>query len=280
MFDILEKINKRPEPFEFYTTPELWNDEYISRQMLDFHLNDDVDLASRNKTFVNRSVNWIIKKLNIGTETKVCDFGCGPGLYTTPFAEAGAEVTGIDLSNNSITYAKRLAKEKDLSINYVLNNYLDFDTEVKFDVITMIFCDFSVLSPDQRVNLLNKFRKFLKPDGALLLDVSSDNFFNIAEPKQTYDRVQSDGFWSPDPYFVFENSFKYDDIKLFLSKFTIVEKNKFRESYNWLQCYNMDSLSKLLSENGFTIQQTFANVAGDNLKDDSNEICVIAKLSE
>ena len=28
----------RPEPFSDYTTPELWDDEHISEQMLRFHL--------------------------------------------------------------------------------------------------------------------------------------------------------------------------------------------------------------------------------------------------
>ena len=32
MFRKLEKINKRPMPFEFYTASELWTDEHIIRR--------------------------------------------------------------------------------------------------------------------------------------------------------------------------------------------------------------------------------------------------------
>jgi hypothetical protein len=38
MFEELKKINERPKPFEFYTASDLWTDEYISKQMLSYHL--------------------------------------------------------------------------------------------------------------------------------------------------------------------------------------------------------------------------------------------------
>ncbi|UCE24654.1 MAG: class I SAM-dependent methyltransferase, partial [Candidatus Zixiibacteriota bacterium] len=80
MFDKLEKINQRPKPFEFYTAETLWNDEHISKQMLDYHLNEDVDLASRNRAFVEKSASWIVSHFQVGSGVRICDFGCGPGL--------------------------------------------------------------------------------------------------------------------------------------------------------------------------------------------------------
>ena len=56
VFTQLEKINIRPEPFEFSTVAELWTDEHISKQMLTCHLNGENDLASRNITFIDKSV--------------------------------------------------------------------------------------------------------------------------------------------------------------------------------------------------------------------------------
>ena len=42
MFEELENINARPEPFEFYTAGDLWTDEHTSKQMLSFHLNEGI----------------------------------------------------------------------------------------------------------------------------------------------------------------------------------------------------------------------------------------------
>ena len=128
MFEELENINTRPKPFEFYTASDLWTDEHTSKQMLSFHLNEEIDVSSRNAAFIDRSVEWIASHFNVGAGTKIADFGCGPGLYTTRLAQRRAIVTGIDFSENSINYAKKVAAEKGLKINYVLANYLDFET--------------------------------------------------------------------------------------------------------------------------------------------------------
>ena len=76
-------INSRPKPFEFYTASDLWTDEHTSQQMLAYHLKEDIDVSSRNAKFIDRSVEWICTHFNVTAETKIADFGCGPGLYTS-----------------------------------------------------------------------------------------------------------------------------------------------------------------------------------------------------
>ena len=44
MFDKLKEINSRPRPFQFYTAEELWANEHTSKQMLKYHLNEEIDL--------------------------------------------------------------------------------------------------------------------------------------------------------------------------------------------------------------------------------------------
>jgi hypothetical protein len=56
VFEELEKINTRPKPFEFYTASDLWTDEHTSEQMLAFHLNENIDVSSRNAVFIDCSV--------------------------------------------------------------------------------------------------------------------------------------------------------------------------------------------------------------------------------
>ena len=190
MYDKLEEMNSRPTPFQFYTADELWTDEHTSMKMLEYHLNESVDLSSRNKDFIARSVKWIVSHFGIDVNTSIADFGCGPGLYTTSFAENDADVTGIDFSRRSIQYARKIGDQKGLDITYYQQNYLEFETEKRFDLITMIFCDFCALSPLQRKTLLAKFYTFLKPSGSLLLDVHSLNTFNSRNEVATYEHNQ------------------------------------------------------------------------------------------
>ncbi|MHC4757033.1 MAG: class I SAM-dependent methyltransferase [Planctomycetota bacterium] len=277
MFEELEKINARPEPFEFYTAPDLWTDEHTSNQMLMFHLNENVDLASRNAEFIDRSVQWITAHFNITADTKIADFGCGPGLYTTKLAQHGAIVTGIDLSENSINYAKKIAAEKGLKINYVLANYLDFQTTSRFDLITMIFCDLCALSPEQRKKILLKFNSLLKPDGYVLLDVLSLNSFDQKEESAIYELNQLNGFWSPNKYYGFLNTFKYEKEKVICDKYTIIEAARSRTVYNWLQYFAPDTLEREFAECGFAIEHFYSDVAGSPFDSGSKELAVVAR---
>ena len=138
MFKDLKEINSRPKPFEFYTADELWTNEHTSKQMLKYHLNESIDASSRNRGFIERSVAWIASRFDVDKNSKIADFGCGPGLYANLLAERGANVTGIDFSENSLNYARQAAAENGLETNYVLANYLAYETADRFDLITMI----------------------------------------------------------------------------------------------------------------------------------------------
>ncbi|SVC18465.1 uncharacterized protein METZ01_LOCUS271319, partial [marine metagenome] len=47
MYKELQGINSRPAPFQFYTADELWTTEHTSKQMLEYHLNGDIDFSSK-----------------------------------------------------------------------------------------------------------------------------------------------------------------------------------------------------------------------------------------
>ncbi len=277
MFKELKEINERPAPFQFYTADELWADEYTSKQMLAYHLNESIDVSSRNKSFIESSVEWIVSHFGVDKETEIADFGCGPGLYTSRLAERSAIVTGIDFSRNSIEYAKQAAAQKGLKINYVHTNYLNFDTSDSFDLITMIMCDFCALSPEQRKTMLSKFHSLLKPDGSVLLDVYSLNSFNQKEESATYELNQLYGFWSPDDYYGFVNTFKYEEEKVILDKYTIIEESRKRVVFNWLQYFSEDSIRKEFKENGFKVEEIYSDVAGKIFDPESPEIAIVAK---
>lgn len=277
MFKALESINERPDPFEFDTASDLWTDAHTSGQMLSFHLDEAVDISSRNAAFIKRSVEWIAARFDIGKDTAIADFGCGPGLYTTRLAKCGANVTGIDFSGRSIAYAKQVAAREQLHISYVQQNYLDFETKDRFNLVLMIMCDFCALSPTQRKIILGKFNNILKPGGSVLLDVYSQAAFDQRQEAATYQANLLNGFWSPNKYYGFLNTFKYDREKVVLDKYTIIEAERTRTVYNWLQYFAPEQLEKEFVEAGFSVQGLYSDVAGTPYDPKSNEFTVIAQ---
>jgi len=277
VFDKLEDINTRPAPFQFYTAEALWTDEHTSKKMLEFHLNESVDLSSRNTVFIDRSTAWIVSRFNVKGNTHIADFGCGPGLYSIRLAKEKANVTGIDFSANSIQYAKKAAEREGLKVEYHHQNYLEFDTENQFDLIIMIFCDFCALSPTQRKTILDKYYRFLKPGGSVLLDVHSANMFNAITAKAIYERNLMNRFWSPNDYFGFLNTYKYEAEKVTLDKYTIIEENRTRVFYNWLQHFSRESLKKEFKKGGFTVDDFYSDVCGTPFSEDSQDIAIVAR---
>lgn len=280
MFEELEKINQRPEPFQFYTASDLWTDAHTSKQMLAFHLNGAIDVSSRKAEFIERSVEWIADRFAVGVGMDVVDFGCGPGLYAQRLAKRGANVTGIDFSSRSIEYARNAAISEEISVCYVNQNYLEFETEHRFDLVLMIMCDFCALSPPQRQRLLGKFHEILKPGGRVLLDVYSLSAFEKREEAATYALNQMDGFWSSDRYYGFVNIFKYEQDKVVLDKYTIIEAKRTRTIYNWLQYFAPEALEREFTAAGFSIEELTSDVAGAPYDPQSEGFAIIAKKEE
>jgi SAM-dependent methyltransferase len=276
LFQELERINQRPRPFETYTAADLWTDEHTSARMLDLHLDGSVDVSSRQTQFIDRSVEWIASRFEVGRETKIADFGCGPGLYTSRLARRGARVTGIDFSPRSIDYAKQVAALEHLDIHYVTQDYLDFDTEERFDLVLMIMCDFCALNPAQRGRMLSKFHRILKRGGSVLLDVYSITDFEQIRETATYAPNMFDGFWSPQDYFCFKNTFRYPAERVVLEKYTVVEMERTRTVYNWFQYFTPESLKQEFLESDLSTEEFYSDVAGTPYQPQSREFAVVA----
>ena len=276
MFDRLEKMARRPEPFEVMTTAQLWTDDHVSGKMLEYHLDESVDVSSRNLEFVESSARWLISRFGLGPGRSVCDLGCGPGLYTTRLARTGARVTGVDFSRRSLDHARKTALGEGLKIEYVHQDYLEFRTERRFDLITLIFCDYCALSPVQRRGLAAGMRELLRPGGAVVLDYFTPEFYKAAPETAAYEHLPSGGFWSAGPHHVFRYSHKYGAEKLTLDKFVIVEPERTREIYNWLQCFTPGAIGEEFRAAGFGSVEHLADVAGGRPKPNPTEAALAA----
>ena len=95
--------------------------------------NDTLETAQQNK------INHIVKKLNIKSNQKVLDIGCGWGHLAIEIAkQSKCEVTGITLSENQYRYANAKAKEYNLE-NQVQFKLCDYrNLKEKFDRVVSV----------------------------------------------------------------------------------------------------------------------------------------------
>lgn len=231
-------------------TKMMWTDKHISKQLLDVHLNPDIDLASRKPDAIARTVDWIQSQIP-GRHLNMLDLGCGPGLYTEAFARQGHKVTGMDFSEQAIAHARQSACDQNLDITYVQQNYLTWQPQYKYDLITMIFMDFGVLLPDQRDTLLGHVHKALKPGGVFIFDVLNNRY----QPDMTHARTwetTSQGFWSDTPYLALSETHLYENDRIILSQHVILDQTGHAETYRfWTHTFTHQDLHALVTSHGF-----------------------------
>ena len=121
------------------------------------------------------------------------------------------------------------------------------------------------------------YRTILKPGGSVLLDVYSLAAFGQREEATTCEANLLNGFWSPNKYYGFLNTFKYEEEKVVLDKYTLIEASRTRTVYNWLQYFSPETLDKEFVECGFTVEEHYSDVAGSPFDSKTKEFAVVAK---
>lgn len=279
MYELLHDFLQQPEPFSRYTAKELWTRPHLAKQMLSFHLDQSNDLASRKLSSVAQFVAWIDSHLDL-TNKRVCDLGCGPGLYTQAFAERGATVTGVDFSGHSLAYASRKATESGLSIDYIEADYLSDILPRSFDVVTLIYCDFCVLSPSQRAGLLARIAGMLSPGGRFVLDVAGLQGLSHKTEISLCERRLMGGFWADSDYVGLQRCFIYPEQELALDRYLILEPDQHWEIFNWFQYFTASSLEAELNQAGMELEQIAGSPDDEELEPGSEVIKVIARKKQ
>lgn len=278
--EIVENAAK-PELYE-KGTAEMWADEYISKQLLQVHLNPELDLASRKEGTINKTVEWILERAGNRESMNILDLGCGPGLYAQKFAAKGHKVTGVDFSGTSIEYARQQTKRNNSGITYIHSNYLELKPVKKsFDLVLMIYTDFGVLLPNERAILLSKIRKALKPGGIFIFDVISDKKLSERATPDKWE-VAEKGFWQDEPYLALSRSFLFSDEKVILYQHIVINGKDEMVTYRfWTHHFSLEDLQQIIGSAGLINPEFSKNVLppGD-LWDGKNIIFCIAYNSE
>ena len=272
MYELLYDISKRPGPFSRHTVKELWTRPHLARQMLTYHLSQETDLASRRYESIDQVVEWIDAQLDL-SEKSLCDLGCGPGLYAQRFESRGAKVTGVDFSAHSLDFAKAQGQQ---SVRYIEADYLVDDLPTGFDVVTLIYTDLCVLSPEKRKKLLGRMRGMLNPGGHIIVDVAGIGSFTSKEEVTIIEHNLMGGFWSAEDYVGIQRTFKYPDDNLTLDRYLIVQPSDSWQIYNWTQHFTPVSIETELQSTGFRIDQMAGDLNGTPLEPESDLIGIIA----
>lgn len=270
----LLRFSKRPSCYA-PSSSKFWDDEHISKGMLEAHLDPDWDAATRNHGFVTRSAEWIANLAPPARYPRLLDLGCGPGLYAERFHLNGYQVTGMDFSRRSIDYAREQAEKNGHPITYYYGNYLDLDFEEEFDVVTLIYCDLGVLSTEDREKLIGKVRRALRPGGRFILDVFMPRQYEGREESKDWSDEEG-GFWNAKPHLCLNAFYRYEEQRTMLSQ-TIVVTAEETHCYNiWEHLFTREEMEKDLLSAGFHTVDFNGDVVGSEYDAKGTLFCAVA----
>ncbi|MDR2569609.1 MAG: class I SAM-dependent methyltransferase [Oscillospiraceae bacterium] len=230
----------------------IWTDEHISKSLLDAHIDESNDAASRR--YENRIdiVNWINKYTK--QNSKIIDFGCGPGLYAYELGKLGHTVFGIDFNKASINYANENKVINGL-VEYRYGNYIENLIDGKYNAAMIVYFDFSVLFPDEQKIFLQNLNNLLEDDGIFIFDIYGKTVMEDKHDRRDWYISQGNDFWSKDPYLLIEETKVFENENRWAERYYLIDQKtgKVKEFINWNQCFDEITINELLLKNGFEV---------------------------
>jgi 2-polyprenyl-6-hydroxyphenyl methylase/3-demethylubiquinone-9 3-methyltransferase len=120
-------------------------------------------------------VPWVVEKISRdGAEACVLDVACGAGFLSNALALKNHQVTGIDLSVQSLAVAEKYDTTKSVTYLAMDAHHLDFP-DASFDVVCAM--DFLEHVSD-RNQVIKEFSRVLKPGGRFFFHTFNRNFLS------------------------------------------------------------------------------------------------------
>ena len=191
----------------------------------------------------------LLRILNIRKENsqkmKIIDIACGQGYFSRAFAEAGAEVTGCDISEELIKVAKERSPK--INFNVASADKLTFAQSASYDVAIIIL---SLQNIENFSGVLNECSRVLKQKGRLIV-VLNHPTFRIPQ--------RSSWGWEDLPAQSGKKSKQYRRIDSYLKEYKIAidmtpgEKDKSRKQTTISFHRPLQLYFKFLHQAGFTV---------------------------
>ncbi len=249
-----------------------WDEPDFSLRMLEQHLNQEHDWASRRGPIIAAHAAWIAEQLSV--PSRILDMGCGPGLYTQALAERGHQCVGVDFSPASIEYARQRSADCDPKPEYILGDIRNYRSNQKFDCIIMTFGEFNAFIRKDAALLLEHCAEMLTENGLFILEAHTyDAVRAMGEAPATWQR-HATGLFSAGPHLCLrENSWNAAEASA-LSRYFIIDAadTAVRQYVSFMQAYRLESYTKMLSSAALPLQRILSEKVWSSGQDFYNKL--------
>jgi 2-polyprenyl-3-methyl-5-hydroxy-6-metoxy-1,4-benzoquinol methylase len=255
-----------------------WNEEYGF--FGDFYMQGDdskegyrISQKQNLKQRTLTEVDGILRLLNLKTKSKILDIPCGYGRHSIELAKRGFIVTGSDLNDKHLTFAKKEARKNSTKIQFVKENMVEINYDSPFDAVINMFYSFGFFESDEdNFKVLQNFFKALKPNGQFLMHTDVNiPFIEAGKYKHDETRALTNGS-------ALKIVDKYDPVAKRINGFWILQdKNgeKTKKEYS-VRIYTKEEFIDLCKKAGFRFCKAYSDWDKKPYSKNSEDMIIVA----
>ena len=219
--------------------------------------------SQRNDEEAEFLIDNLSEYLRPAPNARILDIACGRGRHSVYLNKKGYDVTGIDLSEQSIKYARQFEQRH---LHFFVHDMRKLSFINYFDFSFNLFTSFGYFETEkEHVNALKSFRKGLKADGTLVLDYFNSNKIQKNLTKQEVKTV--------------------DGIEFHISKF--VADGKIIKHINFehrskvyafeerVQAFQLADFQRMFENSGLRLEQTFGSYGLEAYDEDKSDRLIL-----
>jgi SAM-dependent methyltransferase len=256
-----------------------WNDPDFSRRMLQEHLSQGHDAASRRFETIRQHVDWIHHTVLAGEPAQILDLGCGPGLYASRLARLGHQCVGIDFSPASIEHAQEEAGREGLACTYHLGDIRTADFGAGYDLAMLIYGEFNVFRREDGETILRKAHAALRPGGQILLEAHTWSVVRRVGQQPASWYSADSGLFSPRPHLCLQESFWDEERQVCSQRYFVVDAQtgSVTRHASAMQAYADEDYRSVLGACGFDAVRFFPSLRGEVDQFSEDFVAIVAR---
>lgn len=219
--------------------------------------------SQRNDAEAEFLIDNLFAWLKPEKESKILDIACGRGRHAVYLNKKGYDVTGIDLSEQSIRYAQQFEKK---NLHFFVHDMRRLSFINYFDIAVNLFTSFGYFETEKdHVNALKSFRKGIKADGTFVIDYFNTKKILKNLTQQEIKTVEGIEF----------------HLQKFVSEGKIIKHINFehgKKTYAFeerVQAFLLSDFERMFEKSGFTIAAKFGSYALDEFDEDKSDRLIL-----
>lgn len=218
-------------------------------------------------------IDQLLKNQIIKADHSVLDLCCGKGRHSIYLNAQGINTVGVDLSEQSIAYAKTFENN---TLSFKIGDMRSPHTKEAYDVILNLFTSFGYFeNDDESLQVLQACYQMLKPEGFVVLD-----FLNSNKIRQNFSNKNVHQLTIDKSLYRFEIQKKMDD------RFVHKEIKVFSKSSNSIlglyqervRLFTKDDFLQMFENSGFSILSLYGGYDLQEFnKNESERLIIHAK---